>query len=152
MDYTENTRIFKALADETRLRIVEILSCGELCACDILDSFDFSQPTLSYHMKILVESGLVLARKDGSWMRYRLDADKIAKVSAYWTTITSGDASCICHDNRNDARDNTHHEALQDARDNTHHDALHEVCNETRQDSSVAKSTTNREGNAICAL
>lgn len=122
MDHSEGMQSFKALADATRLRIVEILSCGELCACDILDSFDFTQPTLSYHMKILVESGLVLARKDGPWMRYRLDADKIAKVSAYWRTITSGGASCICHA------------------------ASHETCHDTL----ASKSTTNKEGNPSC--
>lgn len=133
MDYPEGMQVFKALADETRLRIVEILSCDELCACDILDSFDFTQPTLSYHMKILVESGLVAARKDGSWMRYRLDADKIAKVAAYWTNITSGGESCICHD------------ALA-AKNSTQKDG-NSTC---VLQSSAAKSTTIKEGNPTC--
>ena len=51
----------KALSDETRLRIIDMLSCGEMCACEILKQFSISQSTLSYHMKILTESGLVNA-------------------------------------------------------------------------------------------
>lgn len=61
---------FKALADETRLAIIEMLSRENLCACHILEEFEITQPTLSYHMKILVESGLVDSERDGNWIRY----------------------------------------------------------------------------------
>ena len=54
--YKEFATIFKALSDETRLRIVDMLSCREMSACDILSNFTLSQSTLSYHMKILVKS------------------------------------------------------------------------------------------------
>ena len=47
--------VFKALGDTTRLKIIEMLSCGELCACDFLECFEITQPTLSYHMKILTD-------------------------------------------------------------------------------------------------
>lgn len=67
--------IFKALADETRLKIIEMLSSGEMCACKILEEFEITQPTLSYHMKILTESGLVNGRRDGAWMRYSLNEE-----------------------------------------------------------------------------
>mgnify|MGYP000612254800 CR=1 FL=1 len=77
MDYEPNYRtysaIFKALSDETRLRIVDMLSCSELSACDILQSFTLSQSTLSYHMKILIDSGIVESKKDGKWMHYRIN-------------------------------------------------------------------------------
>jgi ArsR family transcriptional regulator len=73
--------LFKALADETRLAILDMLSKEELCACHILEEFDITQPTLSYHMKILVESGLVDSRKEGTWMRYRINADKISSIN-----------------------------------------------------------------------
>lgn len=67
--------IFKALADETRLKIIEMLTPGEMCACKILERFDITQPTLSYHMKILTESGLVNGVRDGAWMRYSLNEE-----------------------------------------------------------------------------
>lgn len=63
----------KALADETRVQIFDMLSDGELCACVILREFDITQPTLSYHMKILSESGLVNGRRDGVWMKYTIN-------------------------------------------------------------------------------
>lgn len=73
MNYINYTLIFKALGDETRLKIVSILSEQELCACEILTSFNITQPTLSYHMKLLVDSGLVSSVKDGSWIKYKLN-------------------------------------------------------------------------------
>jgi ArsR family transcriptional regulator len=94
----EYVPVFKALADETRLRIVEILSCGEMCACDILEFFQITQPTLSYHLKILTDSGIVKSRKEGSWMRYSNNEEIILSVKEFWTQITAGDESCICHE------------------------------------------------------
>lgn len=88
--------IFKALADETRLKIVEMLSCGEMCACDILDSFEITQPTLSYHMKILTECGLVKSRKDGSWMRYTKNEAIVKSLKDYLNLITTEQDTCIC--------------------------------------------------------
>jgi ArsR family transcriptional regulator len=96
--------IFKALGDETRLKIVEILSCGELCACDILESFEITQPTLSYHMKILTECGLVLSRKEGSWIRYSINTELIALVNEFWDSITTEHEDCICMNSKEDGR------------------------------------------------
>ncbi|WFR54724.1 metalloregulator ArsR/SmtB family transcription factor [Anaerocolumna sp. AGMB13025] len=95
-NYNEYVPILKALADETRLKIVEMLSCGEMCACDILEPFQITQPTLSYHMKILTESGLVNGRRDGAWMRYRLNPEKITLVKEMWEFITTPQEACIC--------------------------------------------------------
>lgn len=80
LSYCDAALIFKALSDETRLKIVNILSGDELCACDLLEEFAISQPTLSYHMKILAESGLVNARKDGAWTRYTLNLPVIESL------------------------------------------------------------------------
>jgi len=88
--------IFKALADDTRLKIVEMLSCGELCACDILESFQITQPTLSYHMKILTDSGLINSRKDGSWIRYSNNAELVSSIKEFWDQITTEKESCSC--------------------------------------------------------
>ena len=71
--YEVNAKIFKALSDPNRLKILEILSCGEKCACNILEYFDFTQPTLSHHMKVLIDCGLVLSRKEGTWNYYTLN-------------------------------------------------------------------------------
>lgn len=92
----EYASIFKALGDETRLKIIEILSCGELCACDILESFQITQPTLSYHMKILTECGLVKSKKEGSWMKYRNNNELILEVQKFWDIITTEQEDCIC--------------------------------------------------------
>ncbi len=88
---------FKALSDPTRLQIIEILSCGELCACDILESFQITQPTLSYHMKSLTESGFVIGEKRGSWMYYRIDVEALESVSAFIGEISHGGESCSCN-------------------------------------------------------
>lgn len=86
----------KALSDPTRLRIIEILSCGELCACDILESFQITQPTLSYHMKSLTDSGLVMSEKRGSWMYYRLDVESIEILATFIRDISRGVDSFFC--------------------------------------------------------
>lgn len=68
-------RLFKALADENRLRILELLQGGERCACVLLENLHLSQPTLSHHMKILCDAGFVTGRKEGKWIYYSLNRD-----------------------------------------------------------------------------
>lgn len=70
--YEAITRVFKALSDPNRLIIVEMLQGGEKCACQLLDDMHISQSTLSHHMKILCESGVVDCRREGKWMFYSL--------------------------------------------------------------------------------
>ncbi len=95
-EYKDYVTIFKALSDETRLKIVEIVSCKEMCACDILDFFQISQSTLSYHMKILTESNLVSSRKEGSWVRYSINSKLISQIKTFWNNITIEQDDCIC--------------------------------------------------------
>ena len=95
--YSKYVPVFKALSDETRLKIVDMLSCGEMCACDILESFSISQSTLSYHMKILVDSGLVQAVRDGAWMRYTLNKGNRDATLAFFSGITREKEDCICN-------------------------------------------------------
>ena len=64
--YEEYAKVFKALCDEKRLRILELLRSGEKCACVLLEQLDLGQSGLSYHMKILVESGVVESRQEGN--------------------------------------------------------------------------------------
>jgi ArsR family transcriptional regulator, arsenate/arsenite/antimonite-responsive transcriptional repressor len=98
LNYSDSALLFKALSDETRLKIIDMLSCGERCACRILDAFAISQPTLSYHMKILTESGLVHARKDGSWTRYTLNADLVQSLQSFIADISTAKENCICEE------------------------------------------------------
>jgi ArsR family transcriptional regulator, arsenate/arsenite/antimonite-responsive transcriptional repressor len=65
--------IFKALSDETRLRIVKLLENGELCVCDITAALDMVQPKVSFHLGTLKEAGLIKDRKQGKWTHYSLD-------------------------------------------------------------------------------
>ena len=71
MSYKELSAILKILSDPSRLEILDLLSCGELCACDLLEHFQFSQPTLSHHMKSLVDNELVIVQKDGNKHMYQ---------------------------------------------------------------------------------
>ena len=98
MNYEENAKIFKALSDASRLKIIDILSCGEKCACDILDHFDFTQPTLSHHMKVLIESGLVEARKEGLWSYYYLNVNNCNKLNLFLMNLVTETENCICKD------------------------------------------------------
>jgi ArsR family transcriptional regulator, arsenate/arsenite/antimonite-responsive transcriptional repressor len=76
-DYKKYAVMMKALGDETRVKIFDMLSEEELCACMLLEKFSITQPTLSYHMKILCDSGLVNGRKDGVWMKYSVNKENL---------------------------------------------------------------------------
>jgi ArsR family transcriptional regulator len=78
MNENERTaRIFKALCDPNRLMILRLLRDGEKCACDLLDELEIGQPTLSHHMRILCDSGLVQSRKEGKWSYYSFSPDGV---------------------------------------------------------------------------
>ncbi|EJN94718.1 ArsR/SmtB family transcription factor [Streptococcus ratti] len=72
--YTRNAQVFKALADEKRLQILDYLQHGETCACVLIEALDIPQPALSYHMKILCRSGLVISRQEGKWKHYSISS------------------------------------------------------------------------------
>ncbi len=88
MDYA---LIFKALGDKTRLEIVEMLSEGEKCACKLLERFQITQPTLSHHMKILCDCGLVVGRKDGKWTHYSISAEVHTQLTEYVAKLNCSD-------------------------------------------------------------
>lgn len=95
-NYLEFTNVFKALGDPKRAMIVDMLSCGELCACDILEKFEMSQSTLSHHMKLLRECGIVKGRNEGKWTYYSLDEVTIEKTKRFFNSITCDKENCIC--------------------------------------------------------
>ena len=94
--YLQNVGLVKALADTNRLMIVDMLSCGELCACKILEKFNITQPTLSHHMKTLCDCGLVTGRKEGKWTYYSLNAAKVQELQDFISAITMDKENCIC--------------------------------------------------------
>lgn len=97
-NYEENSKIIKALSDANRLKIIDILSCGEKCACDILEKFNFTQPTLSHHMKVLMDCGLVHCRKDGLWSYYSLNNSNCNKLILFLMNLVTDTNECICKD------------------------------------------------------
>jgi ArsR family transcriptional regulator len=80
MDYEKDSAVFRALGEPVRLRILERLADGELCACDLLATLEISQSTLSHHMKVLTEAGLVDGRRKGVWVHYSLRAGGVADL------------------------------------------------------------------------
>ncbi|MDD2993212.1 MAG: metalloregulator ArsR/SmtB family transcription factor [Pygmaiobacter sp.] len=75
--------ICKALGDSNRLQIVKMLSEGEKCACNLLERFEITQPTLSHHMKTLCDCGLVEVRREGKWSHYSLNCETLAAFQAF---------------------------------------------------------------------
>lgn len=75
IDAKKAALVFKAFCDENRVKILLLLSGGEKCACRLLEELDVTQPTLSHHMKILCDSGVVVGRKEGKWMHYSISPD-----------------------------------------------------------------------------
>ena len=83
VDSKKMAAIFKAFADENRIQILELLRDGERCACRLLEEMKITQPTLSHHMKILCDSGIVVGRKEGKWMHYSISKDGLENVRNY---------------------------------------------------------------------
>jgi len=76
----KHCRIFKALADTNRLRILKLLDVREMCVCEIMIALDLTQPTASYHLKIMENVGLLKSRKEGKWVYYSIADPKIIEI------------------------------------------------------------------------
>lgn len=90
-DYKSNAAVFKAFDDEKRLQILKMLHCCERCACEILENMQISQSTLSHHMKILCDSGIVNARKDGKWTYYSISEQGVEAAVQLMRTLALGE-------------------------------------------------------------
>ena len=89
--------ICKALGDTNRLKIVEMLSDGEKCGCKLLEAFNITQPTLSHHMKILCDCGMVVAHREGKWSHYSLCSETLKAFKDYIGTLHCGkESKCGC--------------------------------------------------------
>lgn len=100
-------RIFKAFCDPNRLSVLELLQAGEMCACKILEDLNIGQPTLSHHMKILCDAGIVSVRKEGKWMHYSLNREGFARASEILASFYTSSAEhtlsaqeCSCNGNK----------------------------------------------------
>ena len=87
--YEERAKVFKALCDERRQRILELLHSGEKCACVLIDEMGMPQSSLSYHMKILCDSGIVTSREEGKWTYYQISRQGSEKAIELLKEITS---------------------------------------------------------------
>ncbi|AET68198.1 putative transcriptional regulator [Desulfosporosinus orientis DSM 765] len=87
--YERYAKIFKAFSDANRLMIIEMLQRGERCACEILEGMHIGQSTLSHHMKILMESGIVSGRPEGKWMYYSLSKEGCAAAKNLLHELTT---------------------------------------------------------------
>lgn len=84
-DACDLASLFKALGDPVRLRLISLIAChdgGEACVCELTDAFDVSPATISHHLKVLRQAGLVEAERRGTWVYYRAKPDVLARMSA----------------------------------------------------------------------
>lgn len=81
--YKKYAQLFKVLGDENRLKIVELLIKGETCSCTLIDKLPISQPTLSYHLKLISEAGLAGSRRDGNWIKYYINKDLLSELTLF---------------------------------------------------------------------
>jgi ArsR family transcriptional regulator len=78
-------QVFKALGDPVRLRLVSLIGAhagGEVCVCDLTDAFELSQPTISHHLKVLREAGIITSERRGTWVYYRLEPAALDRMAA----------------------------------------------------------------------
>jgi ArsR family transcriptional regulator len=92
--------VFKALSEETRLRIVKLLEHGELCVCDIVAALDMIQPKVSFHLAALKEAGLIKDRKQGKWVHYKIDDSDIFRRFLLLSTLERISAETVSEDIR----------------------------------------------------
>jgi ArsR family transcriptional regulator len=81
-------QVFKALGDPVRLRLVSLIGArqgGEVCVCDLTSAFDLTQPTISHHLRVLREAGLIDSQRRGTWVYYRLVPDALERMAALLT-------------------------------------------------------------------
>lgn len=89
IDEKKTAIVFKALCDENRVRVLKMLVTGEKCACRLLEELNVTQPTLSHHMKILCDSGIVVGRKEGKWMYYSISPEGADYAMQCLSTLTN---------------------------------------------------------------
>lgn len=93
-------QIFKALSEETRLRILKLLEQGELCVCDLVAALDMVQPKVSFHLNVLKGAGFIKDRKEGRWSHYRLDESDFFKRSLILSIMERIEPAAVAEDRK----------------------------------------------------
>lgn len=104
-EYEYAAMVFKAFADENRIHILKLLSSKEMCACKLLEELNISQPTLSHHMKILCDAGIVAGRREGKWMHYSICCEGVKQVREQLMNLLAPEKlpeKCRCEENAKD--------------------------------------------------
>lgn len=100
------SEVFKALGDPTRLEIVRLLIGKEMCVCDIMDSFQVSQPTISHHLRVLKQADLVKDKKEGKWIYYSLNNETFKELEQFFEPyITCGNVERVRTCSEEDCKD-----------------------------------------------
>jgi len=86
--------LFKALSDDNRLTILKLLIQGETCGCTLIDKLPITQPTLSYHLRILTDAGITQAYKEGTWVKHHVNHEKIDELIQYLIDMKNGEKTC----------------------------------------------------------
>ena len=105
MNYELFAEKMKALSDPNRVKILDLLSCDTLCACDLLEHFDFTQPTLSHHIKVLRDADLIVTEKIGTWHHYSVNRELSTEITEVLQNVFSSSERCICHTTINEKED-----------------------------------------------
>jgi len=90
--FEKYAQLFKVLADANRLKIIELLIKGETCSCTIIDKLPISQPTLSYHLKMISEAGIADSKREGNWIKYYINKDKLTEIKLFIEQIRDTEA------------------------------------------------------------
>ncbi len=78
---------FKVFSDPVRLEVIQLLIKGESCSCTLIDKLPITQPTLSYHLKQIVKAGLATAKRDGTWIKYHINKEKLDEMILFMTSL-----------------------------------------------------------------
>ena len=100
-EYAQITKLFKALGDDNRIKIMNLLRGGEKCGCELLEAMNISQSTLSHHMKILCDVGIVRSRREGKWMYYSICcqcAQKAREIFQQLLSVENIPRNCMCEE------------------------------------------------------
>lgn len=85
---------FKALSDETRLTILQLLKQGETCGCTLIDKLDITQPTMSYHLRYLTDFGMITSHKEGVWKKHHVNTEVIDAMISFLTELKATKEGC----------------------------------------------------------
>ncbi len=94
-EFAAELEILKAISEPTRLTIINMLSSSEMCARNLLKGLSITQPTLSHHMKVLTDCGLVSGRKEATWMYYTINKERAEQFNRFIETLTHPKESSI---------------------------------------------------------